>query len=319
MAAPFSRAEIRGAAAALEGVAVRTPLLEVPALTRVAGVPVFIKAEHRQPIGAFKIRGAFTALARMAPEVRARGVLTHSSGNHGQALAWAARRFGVRAVIVMPEDSPKVKVAGVERHGGEIVFCTRPDRVRIAGEIAAREGLEQVPPYEHVDVILGQATCAWEVLDDLPEATTLVVPVGGGGLLAGTAAAIRASGRAVQLVAVEPEGASKVGPALRAGHPVAVEHPHSIADGLLPAAVGALTFELFREAVSRSVTVSDEEIVRAVRLLKDAGERVEPSGAVPSAAVLAGRVPSDGPIVAFVTGGNVDADVYERLTVALSS
>ncbi|HEX5817416.1 MAG TPA: pyridoxal-phosphate dependent enzyme, partial [Gemmatimonadales bacterium] len=303
----------------LEGVAVRTPLVEVPALTRVAGVPVLIKAEHRQPIGAFKIRGAFTALARLAPEVRARGVLTHSSGNHGQALAWAARHFGVRAVVVMPDDSPKVKVAGVERHGGEIVFCKRPERARIADEIAAREGLAQVPPYEHADVILGQATCAWEVLEDLPGVATLVVPVGGGGLLAGTAAAIRASGRAVQLVAVEPEGAWKVGPALAAGHPVPVAHPHSIADGLLPAAVGALNFALFRDVVTRSVTVSDDEIARAVRLLKDAGERVEPSGAVPSAAVLAGRVPSAGPIVALVTGGNVDADVYERLTVALSS
>jgi threonine dehydratase len=315
----FSREAIRGAAAALEGVAVRTPLVEVPALARVAGVPVFIKAEHRQPIGAFKIRGAFTALARMAPEVRARGVLTHSSGNHGQALAWAARHFGVRAVIVMPDDSPKVKVAGVERYGGELVFCRRPERARIADEIAGREGLEQVPPYEHVDVILGQATCAWEVLEDLPDVATLVVPVGGGGLLAGTAAAIRASGRPVQLVSVEPEGASKVGPALAAGHPVAVENPHSIADGLLPAAVGTLNFALFCEVVGRSVTVSDAEIMQALRLLKDAGERVEPSGAVPSAAVLAGRVPSAGPIVALVTGGNVDADVYERLTVALLS
>jgi threonine dehydratase len=317
--APFSREEIRGAAAALEGVAVRTPLVEIPALSRVAGVPVFIKAEHRQPIGAFKIRGAFTALARMAPAVRAAGVLTHSSGNHGQALAWAARHFGVRAVVVMPDDSPKVKVAGVRLHGGEVVFCQRPERARVAAGIAEREQLVQVPPYEHADVILGQATCAWEVLEDMPEAATLVVPVGGGGLLAGSAVAIRASGRPVRLVAVEPEGASKVGPALRAGQPVPLAHPHSIADGLLPAAVGALNFALFRDVVGSSVTVSDAEIVRAVRLLHDAGERVEPSGAVPSAAVLAGRVPSEGPIVALVTGGNVDADVYERLTVALSA
>ena len=317
MTAPFSAEEIRGAAAALEGVAVRTPLVEIPALSRLAGVPVLIKAEHRQPIGAFKIRGAFTALSRLAPEVRARGVLTHSSGNHGQAVAWAARHFGVRAVIVMPDDSPRVKVAGVQRHGGEIVFCKRPERARIAEEIATREGLVQVPPYEHADVILGQATAAWEVLEDRADVATLVVPVGGGGLLAGSAQAIRASGRPVALVAVEPEGASKVGPALAAGHPVAVEHPHSIADGLLPAAVGGLNFALFRDVVRRSVTVSDDEIVQALRLLQAAGERVEPSGAVTSAAVLAGRVPSDGPIVALVTGGNVDADVYDRLTVAL--
>jgi len=317
VATSFSREEIRGAAAALEGIAVRTPLVEVPALSRRAGVPVLIKPEHRQPIGAFKIRGAFTALARLAPDERARGVLTHSSGNHGQALAWAARHFGVRAVIVMPDDSPKVKVAGVERHGGEIVFCRRSERVRVAGEIAAREGLVQVPPYEHGDVILGQATCAWEVLEDRPDVATLVVPVGGGGLLAGTAQAILASGRLVALVSVEPDGASKVGPALAAGHPVPVADPHSIADGLLPPAVGGLNFALFRDVVRRSVTVSDDEIVQALRLLRDAGERVEPSGAVTSAAVLAGRVPADGPIVVFVTGGNVDADVYERLTVAL--
>jgi threonine dehydratase len=314
--APLSREEIRGAAAALEGVAVRTPLVEVPALSRRAGVPVLLKAEHRQPIGAFKIRGAFTALARLAPEVRARGVLTHSSGNHGQAVAWAARHFGVRAVVVMPDDSPKVKVAGVARHGGEVVFCARPERARVANEIAEREGLVQVPPYEHRDVILGQSTCAWEVLEDLPDVAALVVPVGGGGLLAGSAQAIRAGGRAVQLVAVEPEGASKVGPALAAGRPVPVAHPHSIADGLLPAAVGTLNLALFRDVVTQSVTVSDEEIVQALRLLHDAGERVEPSGAVTSAAVLAGRVAATGPIVALVTGGNVDADVYDRLTVA---
>ncbi|HEX5635290.1 MAG TPA: pyridoxal-phosphate dependent enzyme [Gemmatimonadales bacterium] len=309
-----SASDIRGAVAALEGVAVRTPLVSAPALSAAAGVPVRLKAEHRQPIGAFKIRGAFTALARLDPALRARGVLTHSSGNHGQAIAFAARHFGIRAVIVMPDDSPKVKVAGVRSHGGEVVFCSRPERVRVAAEIAAREGLTQVAPYDHEDVILGQATCAWEILEDAPDTAVLVVPVGGGGLLAGCAAAIRASGLPVRLVAVEPEGAWKVGPAIAAGHPVPVAAPTSIADGLLPAAVGTLTFPIFRDVVAASVTVTEEEIVRAVRVLAAMGERVEPSGAVTSAAILAGRVPADGPIVAIVSGGNVDADVYERLT-----
>jgi threonine dehydratase len=306
--------EIRGAAAALEGVAVRTPLVPAPSLAAAAGAPVWLKPEHRQPIGAFKIRGAYVALARLDPAERARGVLTHSSGNHGQALAFAARAFGVRAVIVMPDDSPAVKVAGVRRHGGEIVFCRRAERARVACETAEREGLVQVPPFDHEGVILGQATCAWEILQDLPDAATLVVPVGGGGLLAGTAAAIRASGRAVRLVAVEPEGAWKVGPALAAGRPVPVAEPASIADGLLPQAVGVLTFPVFREMVTASVTVSEAEIAGAVRALAALGERVEPSGAVTSAAILAGRVPAGGPIVAIVTGGNVDPDVYARLT-----
>ncbi|MCU0620990.1 MAG: pyridoxal-phosphate dependent enzyme [Gemmatimonadales bacterium] len=311
-----SREAIRGAAAALEGVAVRTPLVAVPALAAVAGVPVHIKAEHRQPIGAFKLRGAYTALAGMAPDQRARGVVTHSSGNHGQALAFAARRFGVRAVIVMPDDSPRVKVEGVKRHGGEVVPCRRSERVRVAAEVAAREGLVPVPPFDDAGVVLGQATCAWEILEDAPGTRTIVVPVGGGGLLAGTAAAIRAHGGGTALVAAEPSGAHKVGPALAAGHPVAVDAPHSIADGLLPPAVGTLTFAIFHDMVRASVTVSDAEIARAMALLAAQGERVEPSGAVTCAAILAGRVASDGPIVAIATGGNVDDDVYRSLVPA---
>lgn len=313
-----SREAIRGAAAALEGVAVRTPLLSVPALARVAGVPVHVKAEHRQPIGAFKVRGAYTALAQMDPARRARGVVTHSSGNHGQALAFAARRFGVRAVIVMPDDSPQVKVEGVRRHGGEVVPCRRAERAQVAAEVAAREGLVPVPPYDDAGVVLGQATCAWEILEDAPDTATIVVPVGGGGLLAGTAAAILAHGGDVSLVAVEPEGAHKVGPALAAGHPVPLAAPHSIADGLLPPSVGTLTFGIFRDVVRHSVTVREEEIGRAMALLAEVGERVEPSGAVACAAILAGRVPSRGPIVAIATGGNVDEAVYRRLVPPLA-
>ena len=244
-------ANLRRAAAGLEGVAVRTPLIPLEALSAQLGVPVRLKAEFLQPIGAFKIRGAWTAISRLAPDVRARGIVTHSSGNHAQAVAFAGKRFGVRTVIVMPKDSPAVKVAGVKSHGAEIVFVERHERVKVCADIAEREGLVLIPPYEHADVIAGQGTLTMEILEEWPEVRALLVQVGGGGLLAGAAAAIAATGAEVDLIAVEPEGAAKAAAALRAGAPVTLDAPTSVADGLIPPSVGKLPFEVFRDAVAR--------------------------------------------------------------------
>ncbi|HEU4699107.1 MAG TPA: threonine/serine dehydratase [Gemmatimonadales bacterium] len=310
-------ASIRAAARTLEGVAVRTPLLSVEALL---GAPVYLKCEQFQPIGAFKIRGAYTALARLDPAVRARGVVTSSSGNHGQAVAWAARAFGVRAVVVMPESAAKVKVDGVRAAGGEVVFAgaTRSaEQTERAERFAREEGLALVPPFDHPDVIAGQGTCGLEILEQLPEVETILVPVGGGGLLGGIAAAVAGVKPAVRVVGVEPAGAPKLSAALAAGRPTTLPATASLADGLLTRAVGTLTWELIRPVVREAVQVSELQIQRAVRLLyEEARLAVEPSGAVTVAALLAGHVRPTGPAVAVVSGGNVDADVLARILAA---
>jgi threonine dehydratase len=305
---------IRRAAAALQGVAVRTPLVTVPA-SALPGPPVALKCEHLQPVGAFKVRGAFTAISRLSEAERARGVVTHSSGNHGQAVAFAARHFGVRAIIVMPADAPAVKVEGVRRHGGEVAFVTdRSQRQARCEELAAEHGMVIVPPYENADVIAGQATCGIEILEQMPDVETIVVQVGGGGLIAGIASAVQAVKPEVEVIAVEPEGAPKLARALAAGRPVRLETAVSIADGLLPFQIGTLPFEVIGGIVRRAVQVSDDEIAAAVKFLHDRVKLdVEPSGAAAFAAILAGRIERTGPTVAVVSGGNVDPDLFQRL------
>ncbi len=304
---------IRRAAAALEGVAVRTPLVTVPVGT--FDVPVGVKCEQLQPVGAFKVRGAFTAISRLPAADRARGVITHSSGNHGQAVAFAARHFGVRAIIVMPADAPRVKVDGVRRHGGEVAFVEeRWQRQSRCDELAREHGMVIVPPYENPDVIAGQGTCGLEILEQWPEVETIVVQVGGGGLIAGIAAAVAALKPTVEVIAVEPEGAPKLARALEAGHPVKLDHTDSIADGLLPFSIGTLPFEVMQNVVRRAVQVSDREIGDAVRFLHEQmALDVEPSGAAALAALLVGRISPAGPTVAVLSGGNVDPDVFQRL------
>jgi threonine dehydratase len=305
---------IRRAATALAGVAVRTPLVTVPA-SALRGPPVALKCEHLQPIGAFKVRGAFTAISRLSEAERSRGVVTHSSGNHGQAVAFVARHFGVRAIIVMPADAPAVKVEGVRRHGGEVAFVTdRAQRQARCEELAAEHGMVIVPPYENPDVIAGQATCGIEILEQMPDVETIVVQVGGGGLIAGIASAVHAVKPEVEVVAVEPEGAPKLARALAAGRPVRLETAVSIADGLLPFQIGTLPFEVMGGIVRRAVQVSDDEIAAAVKFLHDRVKLdVEPSGAAAFAAILAGRIERTGPTVAVVSGGNVDPDLFQRL------
>jgi threonine dehydratase len=311
---PVSLETIRDAANLLKGVAVRTPMVEV------AGRQTFLKCEHLQPIGAFKVRGAHTAMARMDPAVRIRGIVTSSSGNHGQAVAWAAHRFGVRSVVVMPESAPAVKVAGVRRHGGEVVFAgkTRSPEQNIRAErFVADDGLIMIPPFDHPDVIAGQGTCGLEILDQVPEVATVLVPVGGGGLLAGIATAVKALAPGVEIVGVEPAGAPKLSAALAAGRPVLLEETRSLADGLLTRAIGTLTWDLLQPHVHRALQVTDPEIAGAMRWLFDhQGLRLEPSGAVTMAALLAGRVTVQGPVVAVLSGGNVDQDAFERLMTA---
>jgi len=308
---------LRAAARVLDGVALRTPLLDVPDLAARLGVPVGLKCELLQPIGAFKIRGAYNALARLSAAGGAPGVVTASSGNHGQALAFAARQFGLRAVVVMPESTPRVKVDGVRRHGGEVVLAgaTRSAEQAARAEAIARDqGLAMIPPFDHPDVIAGQGTIGLEILEQRPDVRTILVPVSGGGLISGIAVATAALAPGVEVVGVEPDGAAKLTAALAAGSPRSLERTESMADGLLSRSVGTLTFELMRGVVRRAVTVTEGEIAAAVRYLHHHTElRPEPSGAVAVAALLAGRVIPDGAVVAVVSGGNVDPDLYQRL------
>ena len=308
--------EIRQAAEALRAVAPPTPLVETADLSRRAGQPVFLKCELWQPMGAFKLRGAWTAITRLSPEARARGIITHSSGNHGQAVAFTAQKLGLRAVIVMPDTAPSVKVEGVRRYGGEIRFTEARSSARLqrAAELAAEEGLTMVPPYDDPNIILGQSTCAYEVLQAHPEISTFLAPIGGGGMLAGTCITVIHGRPDARVVGVEPDGAAKLTAALEAGHPVALDKTASLADGLLPLSVGNLTFEYIRQVVREAVRVSDEEIGAAVRYLwHEQGLRVEPSGAVGVAALLAGKFKPKTPTAILLTWGNVDPAVFQKL------
>lgn len=309
--------DVREAAVGLAGIAVRTPLIDAPFLGRRLGHRVALKAEFLQPMGAFKIRGAMNAVGRLAPAERARGLVTSSSGNHGQAIAFAGRHFGVRAVVVMPESAPAVKVDGVRRLGGEVVFAGKTrsaEQMDRALQLAAAEGLALIPPYDHPDVIAGQGTCALEIVDEMPELSAVLSPVSGGGLLAGTCLAVQARTPAARVIAVEPVGAAKLSAAMAAGAPVRLARVDTMADGLQTPSIGALTFPIIRDLVAEVMQVSEDEIAGAVRALhQELHLTVEPSGAVTVAALLSGRVAVDGPVAAIVSGGNVDPAVFQRL------
>lgn len=309
-----SLADLREAAAGLVGIAERTPLILLADL--VAGIEVRLKAEHLQPIGAFKIRGAWTAVRRLSPEQRQRGVVTSSSGNHGLGVAFAANRHGIPAVVVMPESAPAIKVAGVQALGGEVILVGKvrgPEQTAEAARLVAERGLAMIPPYDHPDVMAGQGTCGLEILEQWPEVGTIVVPVGGGGLLAGICAAVRALRPGVAVVAVEPAGIPKLSAAIRAGHPTNLPGGTSLADGLLTRSVGDLTWPVIQSTVREVVSVTDDEIAAAMKWLAARGIRVEPSGAVTTAALLASRIRPPGPTVVVASGGNVDPARYEAL------
>jgi threonine dehydratase len=303
--------DIKAAAERVAGVARRTPL--IPTV-----VPGFLlKCENMQPIGAFKQRGAYNMLAQLPPEVRARGVITYSSGNHGQAVAMAAQLLRAPAVIVMPETTPGVKVEGARAYGAEVVFAGRTsfDRKEKAEEIAATRGLTIVPPFDHEWIIAGQGTVGLEILEQSPDVCTVFVPVGGGGLISGVATAIKRSKPDVTIVGVEPAGAAKMSTSLAAGEPVTLKKSASIADGLLTLRPGDLTFAHVKAFVDRVVTVTDDQIAAAVKwLFATAKIVVEPSGAASTAGVLVHGAPG-GITVAVVSGGNVAPEDFGRYIV----
>jgi threonine dehydratase len=288
----------------------RTPLLPSDALTERCGRRVLLKCENLQVGGAFKARGASHFLARLDAGERARGVITFSSGNHAIAVATAARRSGVPAVVVMPRTAPAVKLERVKALGAEVhlVGPTSLDRKAKAEEIQKERGLAMVPPFDHPWIVAGQATCGAEILEDWPEAGAILVPVGGGGLAAGVALACRHHRPAVRVYGVEPEGAAKMAASLRAGEPVTLPSVASIADGLLPSRPGDLTFAVARDCLTGVITVSEAAIREAAEfLLRRDHLLVEFSGAVGVAALLSrADLPADLTVVAVLSGGNVD-------------
>ena len=310
--------DLRAAATLLRGVAVRTPLLPFDALSDRTGASVSIKPEMLQRGGAFKFRGAYNFVAQLTSDERARGVIAPSSGNHAQAVAYAARLFGVPATVVMPTSVTAAKRGGAERLGATVVLAgtTTGDRMERALELVAEQGLTLVPPYDDARIIAGQGTAGMEIAEDAPELTTVLVPVGGGGLSAGVAAAIKYLVPAARVIGVEPSGAPKLSKAMAAGEPVPLGQTGSIADGLLAVRIGTTTFAHHQAFIDEVVTVEDAQMLRAMRLLLDRAKLVaEPSGAITVAALLAGAVTLDAGerAVCVLSGGNVEWDGLQEL------
>ena len=304
-----SLADINAARERIKPIAKLTPLVDVSAA---AGQPLWLKLESVQPGGAFKIRGAYNMVAQLSAEERRRGVVTFSSGNHGQAMALAARALGAPAVVVMPTTAPKIKTEGCRSFGAEVIFAgtTSADRRARAEAEAAARGLTMVPPFDHEWIIAGQGTAGLEILEQLPSVRTVLVPIGGGGLVAGVAAAIKQTNPSVAVIGVEPVGAAAMKASVDAGHAVTLAKTESVADGLMPVRPGDLTFAHVQRFVDRVVTVEDEAIVEAVVwMFVEAKIVAEPSGAATVAAARA--MTFEGPVVAIVSGGNVDPDRFD--------
>ena len=314
-----SLCDIRSAQTLLRGIAVHTPLLEWTSAADQR--KLYLKLENQQPIGAFKLRGAYNKVASLSAEERGRGVISYSSGNHGQGVAYAARALGLKAVIVMPRNAPKNKIAATEALGAEVIIVgpgSEERRIR-AEELAAEHGYAIVPPYNDEKIIAGQGTVGLEILEDIPEVGTVLVPVGGGGLISGVAAAIKLSNKRVKVIGGEPALAADAQASFRAGRIVsspAEQVSLTLADGLRTQSVGALNFEHIRAYVDDLVTVSEEEIRAALEALSANAETVaEPSGAVSLAAFLfhAGELPDTKINAAVISGGNIDPSLLADL------
>ena len=304
---------IRDAARRIAGLARRTPVLTCGTLDRLAGRSLFFKCEQFQKVGAFKFRGACNAVRRLDEATAARGVVTHSSGNHAQALALAARQRGIPAHIVMPENSSPVKRRAVEEYGGQVVLCAAnlAARETTAADVLRRTGATLIPPYDHPDVIAGQGTAALELLEEVPDLDAIVAPVGGGGLLAGTALAARGINPVLRIIAAEPRGADDAARSKASGRLIPQTGPQTIADGLRTS-LGELTWPVLRDLVERVVTVREDEIVAAMRLAWERAKLlIEPSAAVAVAAMLADEFRAlDGArrVGVILSGGNVNLD-----------
>jgi threonine dehydratase len=321
----------------LQGVTVRTRLVEfpqamwartpTPALSEVEGAvrpQLFLKPENLQPIGAFKLRGAYNKIASLSDAERGRGVISYSSGNHAQGVAYAARALGVKSVIVMPNNAPAIKREATAKLGAEIVLVGpgSDERKAKAEELAAQHGYAIVPPYNDEKIIAGQGTIGLEILEDLPEVETVLSPVGGGGLISGVAAAVKLTNPKVRIIGVEPELAADAQASLRSGNIVqfpAEQVSRTIADGLRTQSIGPINFEHIRAYVDDIITVTEQEIREAMRLLaQNPQTTAEPSGAVATAGFLfhADELPKTKTNVAIISGGNIEPTMLRELRLA---
>jgi threonine dehydratase len=302
--------QVKAAAKLLVGIAQRTPLESSRSLTEAVGVPTYLKCENLQRTGAFKIRGAYNRIHGLSDEQRRAGVVAASAGNHAQGVALASSLLDVKATVFMPEGAALPKVEATAGYGADVVLkgYNYDEAFTAATEFADTSGATMVHPFDHLDVMAGQGTIGLEILEDLPDVTAVIVPVGGGGLISGIASAIKAISPDVKVYGVEPEGAAGMSAALDAGRVVSLDSVKTIADGLASKSAGELTFEHVKTLVDEVVTVSEEEIAQALLLvLERAKMLVEPAGSVGVAALMGGKLSiKDGPIVTLLSGGNID-------------
>ncbi|MCQ8770146.1 threonine ammonia-lyase [Streptomyces telluris] len=307
---------VLGARKILSGVVRTTPLEGSRHLSGLIGAPVHLKCENLQRTGSFKVRGAYTRIAALAREERAAGVVAASAGNHAQGVALAAALLGVRATVFMPVSAPLPKIAATRSYGAGVRLCGQglDEALSAARQHARRTGAVLVHPFDHPDVVAGQGTVGLEILEQCPEVRTIVVAMGGGGLAAGTAVAVKALRPDVRIVGVQAAGAAAYPPSLAAGRPVTLAEPVTMADGILVGRPGAVPFALVRELVDEVRTVSEDALARALLLcLERAKMVVEPAGAAPVAALLAEPDSFEGPLVAVLSGGNVDPLLLQRV------
>jgi threonine dehydratase len=308
--------DIERARSRIAGPIVQTPLLPAFGLEVPEGNELWVKAESLQRTGSFKARGAYNAVSGLSEELRRRGVITYSSGNHGQAVAFAAQAMGIHAVVVMPEDAIPLKVALTRQWGAEVEFAGHGslDRQRRALELVDERGYTVIPPFDDPGIIAGQGTAGLEIVEQLPDVDAVVVQVGGGGLISGIATAVRSLRPEVRVIGVEPEGGADARDSFASGALTTWERIDTVADGLRTSRIGELNFAAIRSYVDEIVTVSDQEILKTVALLAGGMKIVaEPSGAVATAAVLGGHTGLKGKrIVAIVSGGNIDPDLLAR-------
>jgi len=320
-ATPLQYGDVEQAAARIEGAAHRTPVLTSrtadAAVDPAGGAKLFFKCENLQRMGAFKFRGAYNAIARFNEEQRRAGVLTYSSGNHAQAIALSARLAGIRAAIIMPNDAPALKVAATREYGGEVIFYDRytENREEIGRRLAQERGMTLIPPYDHPDVIAGQGTAAKELFDDVGELDVLLVPLGGGGLLAGSALSASALSPNCKVIGVEPEAGNDGQQSLRSGQIVDIGVPQTIADGAQTSHLGQHNFDVIRRLVDDIVTVSDAQLVETMKFFAERMKMVvEPTGCLAAAAALQGVYPVAGKKVGIlISGGNVDLARFAKL------
>ncbi|HDZ9831869.1 TPA: threo-3-hydroxy-L-aspartate ammonia-lyase [Yersinia enterocolitica] len=294
----------------ITGVALKTPVLTSSTANEQTGAQLFFKCENFQHMGAFKFRGAYNALVKLSSQQQAKGVIAFSSGNHAQAIALSARKLGIRAVIVMPKDSPAVKIAATRGYGGEVVLYDRylEDREAISNKLAQEQGLTLIPPYDYPDVMAGQGTAAKELFEEVGELDVLLVPLGGGGLLSGCATVAKALYPNCQVIGVEPAAGNDGQQSFRSGKIVKIETPVTIADGAQTPALGHYTFPVIQERVDNILTATDDQLISAMKFFTSRMKIVvEPTGCLGAAVAFGDQLDLRGKRVGvIISGGNVD-------------